>query len=92
MGLAVRGSHRRRRKISQLLRNTSRETPSFMPAPSLRRYWPRHALFQSNPSGRVAPEIGNDRIRERFVYSYRLVYEIEERAVNTSLRSPTESG
>lgn len=27
--------------------------------------------------GRVVPEIGVDRIRERFVYSYRLVYRIE---------------
>ena len=27
--------------------------------------------------GRVVPEIGDERIRERFVYSYRLVYRIE---------------
>ena len=28
-------------------------------------------------TGRVVPEIGDDRIRERFVYSYRLVYRVE---------------
>lgn len=28
-------------------------------------------------SGRVVPEIGKEDIRERFVYSYRLVYRIE---------------
>ena len=28
--------------------------------------------------GRVVPEIGNEAIRERFVYSYRLVYRIEK--------------
>jgi toxin ParE1/3/4 len=27
--------------------------------------------------GRIVPEIGDDRIRERFIYSYRLVYRIE---------------
>ena len=31
--------------------------------------------------GRVVPEIGNERIRERFVYSYRLVYRIEEKRI-----------
>jgi len=27
--------------------------------------------------GRIVPEIGNEHIRERFIYSYRLVYRIE---------------
>lgn len=27
--------------------------------------------------GRVVPEIGDERIRERFVYSYRMVYRVE---------------
>jgi len=27
--------------------------------------------------GRVVPEIGDERIRERFIYSYRLVYRVE---------------
>lgn len=27
--------------------------------------------------GRIVPEIGDRRIRERFVYSYRLVYRVE---------------
>lgn len=27
--------------------------------------------------GRVVPEVGNDSIRERFVYSYRIIYRIE---------------
>lgn len=26
--------------------------------------------------GRIVPEIGNENIRERFVYSYRLIYQI----------------
>ena len=28
--------------------------------------------------GRVLPEIGDENIRERFIYSYRLVYKIEQ--------------
>lgn len=32
-------------------------------------------------AARVVPEIGDERIRERFVYSYRVVYRIAEEAV-----------
>ena len=31
--------------------------------------------------GRIVPEIGNENIRERFIYSYRLVYRIEPERV-----------
>lgn len=31
--------------------------------------------------GRVVPEIGDESIRERFVYSYRLVYRVEAKQV-----------
>ena len=31
--------------------------------------------------GRIVPEIGDKNIRERFVYSYRLVYKIEDAQV-----------
>ncbi|HIC91181.1 MAG TPA: type II toxin-antitoxin system RelE/ParE family toxin [Syntrophaceae bacterium] len=31
--------------------------------------------------GRVVPEIGDEKIRERLIYSYRLVYRIEERTI-----------
>lgn len=32
--------------------------------------------------GRMVPEIGSKNIRERFVYSYRLVYEIKRNVIN----------
>lgn len=32
-------------------------------------------------SGRIVPEIGDDKIREIFVYSYRVMYRIEENQV-----------
>lgn len=31
--------------------------------------------------GRIVPEIGDEKIRERFVYSYRLVYKVDERHI-----------
>jgi addiction module RelE/StbE family toxin len=31
--------------------------------------------------GRIVPEIGEENIRERFVYSYRLVYQIKEHQI-----------
>ena len=42
--------------------------------------------------GRMVPEIGNEKIRERFVYSYRLVYRIEDDVlVLTLARTGTHS-
>ena len=32
-------------------------------------------------SGRIVPEIGNPSIRERFVYSYRIIYRIEKEQI-----------
>jgi addiction module RelE/StbE family toxin len=31
--------------------------------------------------GRVVPEIGDERIREQFIYSYRLVYQVESERI-----------
>jgi len=38
-------------------------------------------IFEQPLIGRVVPEVDNLNIRERFVYSYRLVYRIEDEAV-----------
>jgi plasmid stabilization system protein ParE len=35
----------------------------------------------SSEIGRIVPEIGEESIRERFVYSYRLVYKIDDTQV-----------
>lgn len=35
------------------------------------------SLADHPQAGRVVPELGNPNIRERFVYSYRLLYEID---------------
>ena len=31
--------------------------------------------------GRVVPELGDEQVREQFLYSYRLIYELGERRV-----------
>jgi plasmid stabilization system protein ParE len=31
--------------------------------------------------GRVVPELDSERVRERFVYSYRVIYKVEQRRV-----------
>ena len=31
--------------------------------------------------GRMVPELGDDKIREIFVYSYRLIYRVEEKQI-----------
>jgi plasmid stabilization system protein ParE len=31
--------------------------------------------------GRIVPELGNERVRERFLYSYRVLYEVGERRI-----------
>ena len=36
------------------------------------------SLIETPLLGRVVPELGDDQIRERFVYSYRLIYRIRD--------------
>jgi len=33
-------------------------------------------------SGRIVPELGDEHIREKFIYSYRLIYEIDAASIN----------
>lgn len=40
------------------------------------------SLVQSPQRGRIVPEIGDPNHREIFIYSYRLIFEIEEKTVN----------
>jgi addiction module RelE/StbE family toxin len=40
------------------------------------------SLDQFPERGRVVPEIGNPALREVFVYSYRMIYEVTERQVH----------
>jgi plasmid stabilization system protein ParE len=40
------------------------------------------ALVHLTKSGRVVPELQNEAIREKFLYSYRLIYQIEAEAIH----------
>ena len=39
------------------------------------------AISDFPDSGRIVPEIGNSSVRERFVYSYRLIYRVERNGI-----------
>ena len=41
--------------------------------------------------GRIVPEIGNSLIRERFVYSYRIIYRIEAERISGCRGYPWQS-
>lgn len=43
--------------------------------------WPR-AIAEQPQAGRIVPELGNVQIRERFLYSYRVLYEIDEQRID----------
>ncbi len=32
-------------------------------------------------AGRIVPELGDDKVRERLVYSYRVIYQVQERMI-----------
>lgn len=32
-------------------------------------------------AGRIVPELGDDKVRERLVYSYRVIYQVQERTI-----------
>ena len=32
--------------------------------------------------GRVVPEMGQSQVREHFIYSYRIIYEIKDKTIN----------
>ena len=39
------------------------------------------SLIEAPMIGRVVPELGDDQIRERFVYSYRLIYRVRNQEI-----------
>lgn len=39
------------------------------------------AITEQPLAGRVVPELGNHEVRERFLYSYRLIYEIADERI-----------
>lgn len=32
-------------------------------------------------AGRIVPELGDEKVRERLVYSYRVIYQVQERTI-----------
>jgi toxin ParE1/3/4 len=42
------------------------------------------SLKQFPYSGRIVPEIGEETIREKFVYSYRVIYRVQENTITVA--------
>lgn len=77
MGLEIEWSPEAREDLESIAAYIARDSEFYARSVvkevfAISRSIPDHPLM-----GRVVPEIGDDRIRERFIYSYRLVYRIE---------------
>ena len=77
MGLELEWSPEAREDLESIAEYIARDSPFYARAVvkevlAVSRSIPKFPLI-----GRVVPEIGDDSIRERFIYSYRLVCRIE---------------
>ena len=59
----------------------NRDSPAYARAVAEKIIEASRNLTQFPQVGRIVPELDNDKIRERFVYSYRLIYRIEDDVV-----------
>ncbi|MBL4620766.1 MAG: type II toxin-antitoxin system RelE/ParE family toxin [Immundisolibacteraceae bacterium] len=56
----------------------SRDSPGYASAVVTKMVAVSRSLIETPLIGRVVPELGDQKIRERFVYSYRLIYRIRD--------------
>jgi len=59
-----------------------RDSPSFSSSFVLRALEAGRSLSDFPERGRIVPELKNDKIREIFLYSYRLIYRVEKDKVS----------
>ncbi len=59
----------------------SRDSPFYASAVIANIFSVAKTISQQPFIGRMVPEINNKMIRERFVYSYRLIYQIKEKKI-----------
>jgi|ERR1051325_2851361 addiction module RelE/StbE family toxin len=62
----------------------SRDSPAYASAVVEKIIKSTKTLREFPFSGRVVPELDDDDIRERFVYSYRIVYRVHENTVTVA--------
>lgn len=63
--------------LDSLVRYIARDSDFYARAVAVKILDTASGLWEHPRLGRVVPEFGDDAIRERFVYSYRLIYRIE---------------
>jgi len=62
--------------VDSIAEYISRDSPAYASAVVLRIIAITQSVSQLSLAGRVVPEFNDDGIRERFVYSYRIIYQI----------------
>jgi toxin ParE1/3/4 len=68
--------------IDEIAEYISRDSPFYAHRVVEELYASADTLLRQPRMGRVVPELGQPTIRERFVYSYRLIYEITPSALH----------
>ena len=62
----------------------SNDSPSYAGAVVKKMLDSTRTLSHFPFAGRIGPEFGDDSIREKFVYSYRVIYRIQEQTVTVA--------
>ena len=62
----------------------SNDSPSYAGAVVKKMLDSTRTLSHFPFAGRIVPEFGDDSIREKFVYSYRVIYRIQEQTVTVA--------
>jgi addiction module RelE/StbE family toxin len=63
--------------VEQIAEYIERDSPWYAQAVVARLFEAAGTLIDFPLRGRIVPELRNEAIRERFVYSYRLIYRVE---------------
>ncbi|MDW7709780.1 MAG: type II toxin-antitoxin system RelE/ParE family toxin [Deferrisomatales bacterium] len=67
--------------VESLAEHIARDSEFYARAVVARLFEETRSLAALPRRGRVVPELGDERLRERFVYSYRLIYRVQRQTV-----------
>ena len=84
MAYRVTWSTRALDDIDSIASYIARDSPAYASAVVSRIINTARALRQFPFAGRVVPEFNDTNLRERFVYSYRVIYRIEDKTVTVA--------
>lgn len=81
MDLPVNWSPEAREDLKSIAEYIARDSEYYARAVVSKILGTSRSISEQPNIGRKVPEVNDERIRERFVYSYRLVYEIGNKAI-----------